>query len=123
MSGLADAVVAGLMAQRDLMHALDERLRAISVRVASADDAVCVEVDGLGAMTGLWLAPNAYRHGAEALGQLVVDTARAAADEVQARQQGFLDEYDARAREVRSQTLSDWGGTPAEADGPAPTIN
>jgi DNA-binding protein YbaB len=110
MTSLADGVVARIVRQRDLVQALDERLQSIVVRVTSRDRSVCVEVDGLGAMTGLWLGPNAYRDGADALAVLVVDTATAAADEAAARQRSLLDEFDQQMRDVGEQPLTGWGG-------------
>jgi hypothetical protein len=54
-SELADSVIARTVDQRDLMASMLEHCKSISARVTSRDRSVSVEVDGLGAMTGLWL--------------------------------------------------------------------
>ena len=69
MSGLADSVIARIVEQRDLMQALDEHCQSISARVTSRDESVSVEVDGLGAMTGLWLRPQALKLGPDGAGE------------------------------------------------------
>lgn len=76
----ADAVIARMVAQRDLLQALHEQTKAIAVRVTSPDRSVRVEVDAYGGMTGLWLSETAYRNGASALADLIVKTAHTAAE-------------------------------------------
>ena len=72
---------------------MDEHCKSISARVTSRDKTVSVEVDGLGAMTGLWLAESAYRNGPDALAKLIVDTADAAAKVAMARQSFLVKEF------------------------------
>jgi hypothetical protein len=62
---------------------------------------VSVQVDGLGAMTGLWLAPSAYRHGATALARLIVETAQASAKVAAERQQYLLRQFSARMLDLQ----------------------
>ena len=77
--GLADSLLARIGMQRDLIQAMDQHCKSISVRVTSRCGSVSAEVDGLGAMTGLWLGDSAYHKGSEALAKLILDTAQAAA--------------------------------------------
>ncbi|WP_158168112.1 YbaB/EbfC family nucleoid-associated protein [Mycolicibacterium smegmatis] len=86
-----------MLAQRDLLHALNEHTKAISVRVTSPDRTVSVEVDAYGAMTDLWLSENAYRHGATPLAGLIVKTARAAAEVAEQRQRFLNSQFHRRA--------------------------
>ncbi|MFW0784081.1 YbaB/EbfC family DNA-binding protein [Gordonia sp. CPCC 206044] len=60
----------------DRLSALAERYAAISVRETSPDERVTAEVDGVGALTGLWLAPGACD---DDLGPRIVEVATAAA--------------------------------------------
>lgn len=110
MSGLADSVIARIVKQRDLLQTMDAHCKSILVRVTSRDQSVSVEVDGLGAMTGLWLGPNAYRNGPDELARLIVDTGQAAAKLAMDRQQFLLKEFQARMRELREQPLTQWDG-------------
>ncbi len=87
MSGLADSLIGRIRKQRDLVQAMDEHCQSISARVTSRDGNVSAEVDGMGAMTGLWLGPAAHKLGADALAKLIVETAGAAAQVATARQQ------------------------------------
>jgi DNA-binding protein YbaB len=111
VSGLADAVVARLVEQRDAMLALDEEMSTILVRVASRDQSVAVEVDGTGTLTGLWLGPNAYRAGADALAQLIVDTAHAAAERSAERARELLAAFRERMEELECRPLTCWDGS------------
>src|SRR5262245_66460517 len=91
--GLAESLLARIGKQRDLIQAMDEHCKSVSARVATRDGAVSVEVDGLGAMTGLWLEDSAYRNGPDALAKLIVDCARAASEQAVNRQQYLLKEF------------------------------
>jgi DNA-binding protein YbaB len=110
VTGLADSLVARTIQQRNLLQAMDEHCQSLRARVTSRDGNVSVEVDGRCAMTGLWLAPSSYQLGAEALAQLVVDTARAAASVVVRRQNGLTEEFAARMRALQEVPLKDWNG-------------
>jgi hypothetical protein len=111
MTGLADSLIARIVKQRDLTAAMDDHCQTISARVTSRDRNVSVEVDGYGAMTGLWIGPNAHKLGADALAKLIVETAQAAA-KVAAERQGFLsEEFSRRMRELRQAPLTRWDGT------------
>jgi hypothetical protein len=116
VNGLADSLIARVVKQRDLVAAMDDHCKSISARVTSRDQNVSVEVDGYGAMTGLWIGPGAHKLGAEALAKLIVDTAQAAA-RVAADRQGFLsEEFSRRMTELRQAPLTRWGGTTFERD-------
>jgi YbaB/EbfC DNA-binding family len=114
MSGLADSVIARLIKQRDLVHSMDEHCQSISARVTSRDENVSAEVDGLGAMTGLWLGPNAHKLGPDALAKLVVETARAAAEVAADRQKHLSDQFSSRMSEIEREPLTRWDGTTFE---------
>jgi DNA-binding protein YbaB len=117
-SGLADSVIARILEQRDLMTAMNEHCKAISVRVTSRDRTVSVEVDGLGAMTGLWLGEHAYRNGADALATLIVDTADAGAKVALARQQHLLKEFNQRLTSLQQAPLTPRDGSAFQPDAP-----
>jgi DNA-binding protein YbaB len=111
MSGLADSLLARIARQRDLMSAMAEQSRTLSARVTSRDRNVSVEVDGFGAMTGLWLGPAAHQLGAQALSALIVDTAQAAAAVVMQRQSELTGEFSTRMRALQESPLTRWDGT------------
>jgi DNA-binding protein YbaB len=111
VSGLADAVIARMEAQRDLLQAADEHCQSVSARVTSRDQSVTVEVDGLGAMTGLWLRPQALKLGHEALEKLIVDSAQAAAKVCLDRQNFLIAEFNRRMRALEQAPLTCWDGT------------
>jgi hypothetical protein len=116
VTGLADSLIARIVRQRDLVAAMDDHCMSIAARVTSRDQNVSVEVDGYGAMTGLWLGPSAHRLGADALAKLIVETAHAAA-RVAADRQGFLsEEFGRRMNELRQAPLTRWDGTSFEPD-------
>jgi DNA-binding protein YbaB len=110
-AGLADSLIARIVLQRNLMQAMDEHCKSISARVTSGDKTVSVQVDGLGAMTGLWLGESAYRNGPDALAQLIVDTARAAAKVALDRQAFLLKEFNDRLRALQQAPLTRYDGT------------
>src|SRR4051812_27735211 len=95
-SGLADSLIARIALQRDLVQSMNEHCKSIAARVTSRDGAVSVEVDGLGAMTGLWLGQFANRHGADGLAKLIIDTAHAAAKVALDRQKYLIEEFTRR---------------------------
>jgi hypothetical protein len=111
VSGLADSLIARIVKQRDLLQALDEHCRSTSVQVTSRDESVGVEVDGLGAMTGLWLRPQALKLGPDALAKLIVDTAQSAASVCVDRQNFLIAEFNRRMRALDETPLICWDGT------------
>jgi DNA-binding protein YbaB len=113
---LADSLVARLVKQRDLVQAMDEHCQSISARVTSRDENVSVEVDGFGAMTALWLGPNAHKLGPDALSKLIVETAQAAACVAADRQKYLTEEFRARMHELHQAPLTRWDGTTFERD-------
>lgn len=111
MNGLADSLIARVVKERDLLQALDEHCQSVSARVTSRDKSVSVEVDGLGAMTGLWFGPQALKLGPKALAKLIVDTAQAAARVCIDRQNFLIAEFDRRMRALNETPLTCWDGT------------
>lgn len=103
---LADSVVARLIKQRDLVAAVHEHCRSLSVRVGSRDGHVSVTVDAFGAMTGLSLGPSAYTLGADTLAELIVDTARVGAALMVERQNFLAKELATRLEELRHTPLT-----------------
>jgi hypothetical protein len=89
--------------QRDLVVALNEQIDSLSVEVSNADRSVRVQVDGWGALTGLWLHERAYRDGADALAAQIVEISRAAAKLVADRQAFLLNEFGERGRRIRDE--------------------
>ncbi len=83
----------------------------MSARVTSHDKSVSVAVDGLGAMTGLWLQPHALRLGPETLAKLIVDTGQAAAQVIVDRQNLLITEFNHRMRALEQTSLTRWDGT------------
>jgi DNA-binding protein YbaB len=114
VTSLADSLIGRIIKQRDLMQAMDEHFSSISARVTSRDTDVSVEVDGLGAMTGLWLGQNALHLGTDALARLIVDTARAAAQVAAERQNYLTEQFSERMRELHQAPLTRWDGTSFE---------
>jgi DNA-binding protein YbaB len=109
--GLADSVIARIVMQRDLIQAMDQHCKSMSVRVTSRCKSVSVEVDGLGAMTGLWLGESAYHKGADALAKLIVDTAHAAAKQALDRQSHLIKEFTERLTTLQQAPLTRRDGT------------
>ncbi|MEC4764898.1 YbaB/EbfC family nucleoid-associated protein [Mycobacterium sherrisii] len=109
--GLADSLLARIGRQRDLIQALDQHCKSIKVRVTSRCKTVSVEVDGQGAMTGLWLGDNAYHKGSEALARLIVDTAAAAATTAANRQNYLIKEFTERMTALQRAPLTRSDGT------------
>lgn len=109
--GLAESLMARIVKQRDLIQAMDEHCKSISARVTSRDGSVSVQVDGLGAMTGLWLGESAYRNGPEALAKLIVDSANAAAREALNRQNYLVKEFVQRFTTLQQSPLTRRDGT------------
>jgi DNA-binding protein YbaB len=109
--GLADSLIARIAKQRDLIQAMDEQCSSMSVRVTSHCKSVSVQVDGHGAMTGLWLGDSAYHNGSEALARLIVDTARAAAQTAAARQRYLIREFTERMSALQQTPLVRRDGT------------
>lgn len=114
-SSLADSAIARMAAQRDLLREIDERFSSVSAHVASPDESVTVEVDGLGAMTGLWLSPRALGLEPDALARLIVDTAAAAGQQTLDRQDLLVNELNQRMSEVRATPWTLWDGTTSQA--------
>lgn len=115
--GLADSLIARVIKQRDLMQAMNEHCRSISVRVTSRDQSVSIEVDGIGTLTGLWLGQNAYRHGPEGLAALIIETSQAAAKTALDRQNYLMKEFNERMAALQETPLTKWDGstvTPSE---------
>ena len=117
MTGLADSLIARIAKQRDLTAAMDDHCRTISARVTSRDQNVSVEVDGYGAMTGLWIGANAHKLGAEALAKLIVATAEAAAGVAFQRHRYLSEEFGRRMTELRQAPLTRWDGSTFTPDG------
>ena len=111
VSGLADAVIARTVKERDLLQALNEHCQSTSARVTSRDGLVSVEVDGLGAMTGLWMRPSALKLAPKALAKLIVDTAEAAARVCVDRQNFLIAEFNRRMQALHETPLTCWDGT------------
>ncbi|BBX65645.1 hypothetical protein MSAS_48190 [Mycobacterium saskatchewanense] len=112
--GLADSLLARIKKQRDLLNAMDELCRSISVRVTSGDRSVSVEVDGSGEMTGLWLADFAYRRGADALANLITATAQVAATQAAERQSYLVKEFTEQMSALQRAPLTGRDGTSFE---------
>lgn len=93
MSWAMDELEARANAQLNSLHDVQERLAAISVRETSPDDLVTVEVDGVGALTGLWLAPGANELGGRRLGDLIVSMSALAAQRAFARQAAITSDF------------------------------
>jgi DNA-binding protein YbaB len=103
--------MARIAEQRDLIQAMDEHCKSVTVRVTSRCKSVSVQVDGLGAMTGLWLGDSAYHNGSEALAALIVETARAAAQAAMDRQRYLIREFTARMAALQQAPLIRRDGT------------
>jgi DNA-binding protein YbaB len=114
-TGLADSLIERMVAQRDLLQEMDERCSSISGQATSPDELVSVEVDGLGAMTALWLDPQALAQDPEILAKLIVATAAAAAQVAVDRQNIVVEELNDRMRALQEMPLTMWDGTIVDA--------
>jgi DNA-binding protein YbaB len=108
--------MARIAKQRDLIQAMDEHCRSMTVRVTSRCKSVSVEVDGLGAMTGLWLGDSSYHQGADALAKLIVETARAAAQAAMDQQRYLIREFAERLSALQRAPLARRDGTTFQPD-------
>jgi hypothetical protein len=113
-TSLADSLIERMAAQRDLLQEIDDRCSSISGHAASPDESVSVQVDGLGAMTGLWLEHRALELEPDALAKLIVDTAAAAAQVAINRQNAVVEELNDRIRDLQKRPLTLWDGTVIE---------
>lgn len=120
MRTLANSVLARVEKQRELMETLTTETNAIKVRVSSPDKLVTVEVDGVGAMTGLWLAPGIDKHSATGLSALIVETAQHAARVSLERRNQLLAQFTERFDEQRNKPLERWDGTTVTPTRPDP---
>jgi hypothetical protein len=116
MTGLADSLVARIIKQRNLVQAMDEHCKSIAARVTSRDQKVSVEVDGFGAITGLWLGASAHTLGPRELAKLIVETAQAAARVAADRQRYLTEEFSNRMDELQVEPLICSDGTTFEPD-------
>ncbi len=114
MSGLAESLIARMVAQRDLLREMDDRLSSVSGNAASADESVSVEVDGLGAITGLWLELEALELEPDALATLIVNTATEAARVALRRQDSLIGELNHRTRALQQMPVTLRDGTTLE---------
>ncbi|WP_279102762.1 YbaB/EbfC family nucleoid-associated protein [Gordonia bronchialis] len=111
MRTLANSVLARIEKQRDLMETLNSETTAIRVRVSSPDKVVTVEVDGVGAMTGLWLSPGITKHTDTSLSALIIETAQHAARASLQRRNQLVQEFTARFADQQAEGLERWDGT------------
>jgi DNA-binding protein YbaB len=114
-SGLADSLIDRMVAQRDLLQEMDDRCSSIFGHATSPDESVRVEVDGLGAMTGLWLQPHALELEPDVLAKLIVDTAAGAAQVAMDEQDAVVEELNERMQDLREMPLTLWDGTTIKA--------
>jgi DNA-binding protein YbaB len=115
LSGLADSLIARMVAQRDLLQEMDDRFSSISGEATSPDELVSVEVDGVGAMTGLRLEPRALEIEPDALAKLIVETAARAAEVAVDRQNVVVEELNDRMGTLQEAPLTLWDGTTIQA--------
>lgn len=113
MRTLANSVLARIEKQRDLMESLQAQTAGIRVRVSSPDKVVTVEVDGVGAMTGLWLGPGITRHTDSSLSALIVETAQHAARASLHRRNTLIQEFTDQFGRRQNEPLERWDGTTA----------
>jgi DNA-binding protein YbaB len=114
MTSLAQSVIARAMKQRDLLQSMTEECQSISVRVTSRDWSVSAEVDGLGGLRGLWLGPSAGSLDPDALANLIVETAHAAAQLAVERYSFLLKELTTRMGALQKEPLTLSDGTTVE---------
>lgn len=93
MTWAMDDLEARANAQLNSLHDVNERFAAISVRETSPDDLITVEVDGVGALTGLWFAPGANELGGPRLGETIVATAGLAAQRAFAQRAAITEDF------------------------------
>ncbi|MGC4936057.1 YbaB/EbfC family nucleoid-associated protein [Gordonia sp. DT30] len=122
MRTLANSVLARIEKQRDLMESLQAQTTGIRVRVSSPDRVVTVEVDGVGAMTGLWLSAGITRHTDSSLSALIVETAQHAARASLHRRNHLIQEFTDQFAHCQSEQLERWDGTTVTPRRPLPEL-
>ncbi|MGX7697869.1 YbaB/EbfC family DNA-binding protein [Gordonia polyisoprenivorans] len=100
MNSAMDELESRATTQLGRLHDFSDELARIRVRESSADDLITVEVDGSGAMTGLWLADGAGELGGARLGSGIVATAMLAAQRAFARRAAMTEDFTASFAEL-----------------------
>lgn len=95
MTGAMDELEARARAQLGHLADFGDRLAALSVRESSPDGLVTAEVDGSGALTGLWLGEGANDLGEVRLGEQIVATALLGAQRAFAARAALTEEFTA----------------------------
>jgi DNA-binding protein YbaB len=105
MTSQVDRAVHNARKHRELYEAMIEQCQSISVRVTSRDRSVSAEANGLGSLTGLWLAPSASRLDPKVLAGLIVETTHGAAQVATKRYSQILEEFTSRMRDLQHATM------------------
>ena len=108
-AGLANSQIGRILRQCDLIQAMDQHFKTISVRVTSRHETVGLQVEELGSVTGLW---RGSRDIAMALSySLIIDAAPAAANVAMDQEQHLLKEFRDRLIELHWQLLTRTDGS------------
>lgn len=92
MSGEMDALVGGVANQLEALESTLAGLRKLRARYTSEDGSCTAEVDGEGALTGLWLAESVTSRPPAEVAQLMLWTSQRAAAEATAQRAKILAE-------------------------------
>lgn len=93
MNWAMDELQARASAQLGRLQDFSEQLADIRVRETDNDDVVTVEIDGNGALTGLWLSDGANELGGIRLGERIVSTALLGAQRAFAKRAAITEEF------------------------------
>lgn len=111
MTGLADSLIERIRKQHDLLQAMNDDHKSISVEVVSQNEVVRVTVDASGALTGLWLSGEAQRMQSSELAQLIVETAQDATRQSLERCRLLGEQFNQKFQELQQEPLTKWDGT------------
>ncbi|MGC4933624.1 YbaB/EbfC family DNA-binding protein [Gordonia sp. DT30] len=109
MNPAMDELESRAATQLGRLHDFADGLARIRVRETSADDLITVEVDGSGAMTGLWFADGANELGGARLGSATVATAMLAAQRAFAGRAALTEDFTASFAELVESPAADGG--------------
>ncbi|MGV9834434.1 YbaB/EbfC family nucleoid-associated protein [Nocardia niigatensis] len=110
VSAELDALVGGINDKLETLEATLHALSRIRGRCSSEDGSVTAEVDGDGALTGLWLADSVTSHAPAEVSRLILWACRRAAAEATAQRSRIV----ARLNDslAPAETIREVGGRP-----------
>lgn len=103
MTWAMDELEARAAVQLGRLRDFGEAMSSIRVRESDSDDVISVEVDGNGALVGLWMTDGANELGATGLGERIASVALIAAQRAFAQRAALTEEFTAEFGELMAQ--------------------